>query len=342
VTLGTIADLVPLVGENRIIAAFGLKALTGSERPGVKALKRVAAITAEVTATDVGFRLAPRINAAGRLDDAVRGVELLLSVDSAAADTLAAELDAANRERQEIEKETLAEVLHRLHNDAALQGRTTVVMASTEWHPGVIGIVASRIVEQCHRPVILLAVQGDEGRGSGRSIPAFHLYNALAASSAHLLKFGGHQQAAGLTLSMDNFESFYDAFDRYAAENLTQEDLVPQLSLDAELSPTELNSGLVGFLEQLQPFGMGNPEPVFLIRNLQIISCRTIKETHLKLRLRSADAVLDAIGFKMAGRAAENDMVDIACVPERNIWNGRESIQLRLKDIRTAGDTHGT
>ncbi|MBP1729395.1 MAG: recJ, partial [Deltaproteobacteria bacterium] len=131
VTLGTIADLVPLVGENRIIAAFGLQELTGSARPGVKALKRVAAITAEVTATDVGFRLAPRINAAGRLDDALRGVELLLSADSAAADTLAAELDAANRERQEIEKELLAEALHRLHNDAALQGRTTVVMAST-------------------------------------------------------------------------------------------------------------------------------------------------------------------------------------------------------------------
>lgn len=341
-TLGTIADLVPLVGENRIIAAFGLKELTVSGRTGIQALKRMASITAEVTATDVGFRLAPRINAAGRLDDANRGVELLLSVDSSAADIIAAELDAANRERQEIEKEILAEALQRLHNDAALQGRTTVIMASPNWHPGVIGIVASRVVENCHRPVILLAVEGDKGRGSGRSIPAFHLFNALAASATHLLKFGGHQQAAGLTLSMENFESFYDAFDRYATSHLREEDLIPELLLDAELTPEDLNSGLLDFLELLKPFGMGNPEPVFLVRNLQVVNCRTVKETHLKLRLRRKDVILEAIGFKMAGRAADNDLVDIACVPERNIWKNRETIQLRLKDIRSAGDTGGT
>ncbi len=342
VTLGTIADLVPLTGENRIIAAFGLKELTGSGRIGIQALKRVAAVSAAVTTSDVSFRLAPRINAAGRLDDARRGVELLLTKDRSAADILAAELDSANKERQEIEKEILAEALQRLNNDASLRGRTTVVMASENWHPGVIGIVASRVVEQCHRPVILLAVQDNEGRGSGRSIPAFHLYNALAASAAKLIKFGGHQQAAGLTMAMENFEQFYDLFDRYAVENLRQEDLLPELLLDAELAPAELNRELLGFLELLKPFGMGNPEPVFLIRNLQVSSCRIIKETHLKLRLQAGEITLDAIGFKMAGRAEENDTVDIACVPELNIWNGRENIQLRLKDIRQSGGSSGT
>jgi single-stranded-DNA-specific exonuclease len=341
VTLGTIADLVPLVGENRIMVAHGLLELGGSERIGVKALKQVAALPAEVTAADVGFRLAPRINAAGRLDDATRGVELLLAVDRTVAASLAAELDAANQERQEIEKEIFSAALKRLEADGLLQKRTAVVMSSPEWHPGVIGIVASRIVERCHRPVILLAEQGDEGRGSGRSIPAFHLYNGLAASAAHLLKFGGHQQAAGLTLSMDAFDRFYDTFDCYAAANLREEDLIPELLLDGELSPRDMNNRLLDFLEQLKPFGMGNPEPVFLIRQLQIISCRVIKESHLKLRLRGENIVLDAIGFKMAGRAAENDIVDIACVPERNRWNGRETIQLRLKDIRTAGGAGG-
>jgi single-stranded-DNA-specific exonuclease len=342
VTLGTIADLVPLVGENRIMAAFGLKELSGSARTGITALKRIAAISDAVTVADVGFRMAPRINAAGRLDDAIRGVELLLSSDPLMADVIAAELDAANRERQEIEKEILADALLRMQNDASLQGRTAVVMASAQWHPGVIGIVASRVVEQCHRPVILLAIQGEEARGSGRSIPAFHLYNALAATATHLLKFGGHQQAAGLTLSMKKFADFYDAFDRHAAETLRPDDLLPELQLDAELTAEELNSRLLDFIDMLRPFGMGNPEPVFLIRNLQVASCRTIKDTHLKLRLRSADIVVEAIGFKMAGRAAENDTVDIACVPERNVWNGRESLQLRIKDIRKAGGAGGT
>jgi single-stranded-DNA-specific exonuclease len=198
------------------------------------------------------------------------------------------------------------------------------------------------VVEQCHRPVILLAIQGEEARGSGRSIPAFHLYNALAATATHLLKFGGHQQAAGLTLSMKKFADFYDAFDRHAAETLRPDDLLPELQLDAELTAEELNSRLLDFIDMLRPFGMGNPEPVFLIRNLQVASCRTIKDTHLKLRLRSADIVVEAIGFKMAGRAAENDTVDIACVPERNVWNGRESLQLRIKDIRKAGGAGGT
>jgi len=342
VTLGTIADLVPLVGENRILAAFGLQELSNTSRPGIQALKRVAAVTATVTAADVGFRLAPRINAAGRLDDAKRGVELLLSTDREHADCLAAELDAANRERQEVEKEILADALHRLQHDAALQGRTAVVLAAAEWHPGVIGIVASRLVEYCHRPVILLAVQGDEGRGSGRSIPAFHLFDALAAAGEHLLKFGGHQQAAGLTIAMDHFASFYDAFDSYAAANLSEEDLIPQLLLDATLSAAELDGQLLDFLELMKPFGMGNPEPVFVMKNLQIIECRLLKESHLKLKLRNGSHIVEAIGFRMAGRAAAGDTVDIACVPERNIWKGRESIQLRLKDIRQSGGADGT
>jgi len=185
--LGTIADLVPLQGENRIIAVAGLRQLAISARPGIIALKKVSLVEKVVSAGDVGFRLAPRLNAAGRLDDAKRGVELLLSNDPEIVDALAGELDAANRERQEIEKEILADALKKLENDPSMAGRKSIVMASDKWHPGVIGIVASRLVELYYRPTILIALQDGRGRGSGRSIGSFHLYDALFSSSKHLV-----------------------------------------------------------------------------------------------------------------------------------------------------------
>ncbi len=341
VTLGTIADLVPLVGENRVIALFGLKELAKSGRAGLEALKRVSAVTGEISVVDVGFRLAPRLNAAGRLDDAKRGVELLLTADIQLADSLAGELDAANSERQEIEREILAEALERLESDATLNGRTAVVMASENWHPGVIGIVAARVVERCHRPTILIALNNGEGKGSGRSIPAFHLFNALSASAAHLLKFGGHQQAAGVAIQQEKLLSFYDTFDAYAAANLTPEDLVPQLAIDAELVPADVDRLLITMLASLKPHGMGNPEPLFLLKRVPVVSARLIKDAHLKLGLQINGGVIDAIGFKMAGKLPVSELVDIVFTPEINVWKNRESIQLKLKDIRSSGGLDG-
>lgn len=341
VTLGTIADLVPLAGENRVIAAFGLKELAKSGRTGVEALKRVSAVKGAVSVVDVGFRLAPRLNAAGRLDDAKRGVELLLTSDAQLAEALAGELDAANSERQEIEREILADALERLQSDKTLQGRTAVVMASENWHPGVIGIVASRVVERCHRPTILIALNNGEGKGSGRSIPAFHLFNALAASAKHLLKFGGHQQAAGIAISTGNLLPFYDSFDAYAAENLKPEDLFPVLAVDAVVSPADINDRLISIMETLKPHGMGNPEPLFLLERVKVVSSRIIKEAHLKLGLLVNGSSIDAIGFKMAGKLPEGELVDIVFTPEINVWKNRESIQLKLKDIRSSGGLDG-
>jgi len=338
--LGTIADLVPLKGENRIIAAFGLKELTSSSRSGIRALKKVAAVTDPVGCGDVGFRLAPRLNAAGRLDDAKRGVELLLTADGEEAALIAAELDAANRERQEIEREILADALEKAQGDA-MAGRSTIVMASDKWHPGVIGIVASRVVEAFHRPVILIALQDGVGKGSGRSIPSLHLYDAIAACREHLVKFGGHKQAAGLTVDESTLEAFVQRFDEVVAGTLTEEDFTPQLQIDAELSPGEITPQLVGMLAPMRPFGMGNPEPLFMLRGARVLQSRVLKESHLKLSLEAGGRVFDAIGFGMASRGVDGGTVDIAFVPEINAWNGRESLQLRLKEIRKSGADDG-
>lgn len=334
VALGTIADLVPLTGENRAIVHFGLKELEMSARAGISALKKVADVKAGVSTVDVGFRLAPRLNAAGRLDDAKRGVELLLTADSELAAALADELDAANKERQEIEKEILADALDRLKNDENLKGRTAVVLASEKWHPGVIGIVASRVVERCHRPAILIALLEGEGKGSGRSIPAFHLYNALAASAAYLLKFGGHKQAAGLSILEKNLPAFYDAFDAYAAKNLTAEDLVPEYAVDAEISPADLGDQLLAITNSLKPYGMGNAEPLFLLRRVKVVSCRVINDSHLKMALDINSRTVDSIGFKMSAKAPAAGFIDILFTPEQNVWKGKKTLQLRLKDIR--------
>lgn len=341
VALGTIADLVPLVGENRIIAYYGLKELAKSNRSGLTALKKVAAVKGEVSTVDVGFRLAPRLNAAGRLDDAKRGVELLLTADPQLAATLAEELDAANRERQEIEKEILGDALHRLNHDEGLKGRTAVVLASENWHPGVIGIVASRVVERCHRPTLLISLQDGEGKGSGRSIPAFHLYNALAASAEQLVKFGGHRQAAGISILEENLAAFYDLFDGYAAENLSAEDLTPEYQVDAEITPAALGEGLLAIANSLKPFGMGNPEPLFLLSGVKIVSQRLVKDAHLKMTLQVNGRSVAAIGFKLAGKLPDAEFIDILFTPELNVWQGRENIQLRLRDIRISGGFNG-
>jgi len=338
--LGTIADLVPLRGDNRIIASFGLKELTVGGRTGIRALKKAALVTDPVGSGDVGFRLAPRLNAAGRLDDAKRGVELLLTSDREEAAVIAAELDAANRERQVIEKEILAEALS-MAQSPEMAGRTSIVMASDSWHPGVIGIVASRVVEAFHRPVILIALQDGIGKGSGRSIPSLHLYDAIAACAEHLLKFGGHKQAAGLTVDEETLAAFIDRFDAYVAGQLTEDDLTPVLLIDAELAPEEITSGLVELTASLRPFGMGNPEPLFMLRGARVLQSRVLKEAHLKLRLEADGRVFDAIGFGMAAKTVDSGVVDIAFVPELNVWNGRESLQLRLKDIRSSGGVHG-
>jgi single-stranded-DNA-specific exonuclease len=338
VALGTIADIVPLLDENRIFVKYGLAELTQSARVGVQALKSVAGVSGQVSCGAVGFRLAPRLNAAGRLEDAALGVELLLCDDRGKAAEIAARLDASNSERQGLEQEILRDALAKVKGSARFKHRKSIVLASSEWHPGVIGIVASRIVDLFHRPTILIALQNGSGRGSGRSIPSFHLHDALHACSEHLLKFGGHKYAAGLSVDEATLEAFVERFDEVAQGLLGDSDLTPELVIDGELGAEELTLELAEIIEQLSPFGMGNPEPVFMLRRAAVVDRQVVKEHHLKLRLFAGGRVLEAIGFNMAQGKALPTTLDVAFSLEANRWNGRQRLQLKLRDFREAAD----
>jgi single-stranded-DNA-specific exonuclease len=333
VALGTVADVVPLVGANRILVRWGLEALAKGRRCGIRALKRVAGIAegAEVSAGQVGFRLAPRINAAGRLDDAGRGVRLLLEDDPARADALAQELDRENQARQEIERTILEEAIR----DAATRvdaGARGLVLAHDGWHAGVVGIVASRIVERFHRPAVLVALGETEGKGSGRSIEGFHLHEALEACAGHLARFGGHRHAAGVTIERERVAAFREAFEAHAAARLREEDLVPRCRIEGWIEARDVDERAALDLAKLGPFGAGHPEPVFALRGAAE-RARTVGAggAHLKLALGR----LDAIGFGMGDRlGACAGPVEAAFTVGLDEWDGRRRVQLKLRDVR--------
>lgn len=340
VALATVADMMPLTGANRILVKHGLVVLSRAERPGIRALKEVSGLApnAEVSAGTVGFRLAPRINAAGRLDDASVGFRLLCSESASEARSLAEALDVANGERREIEEQILHGAL--LQVERRGPGAKGLVLASDGWHPGVIGIVASRVVERFHRPTVMVAFTDEVGRGSARSIEGFHLFNALRECSEHLAKFGGHQHAAGLSVERKRLPAFCNAFEQAAARQLSDEDLVPRCRVDACISISELDENAVRGVEVLGPFGNGNPEPVFATRQLRcrprVLAGRKREGAHLKLTFETAPQ-LSAIGFGMGNRVElAQSAVDLAYQLRLEEWMGTPRISLRLRDIRVA------
>jgi len=336
VALGTVADVVPLVEVNRLLVRFGLAEIGKARRPGVRALLRVAGVaTGEVTASQVGFRLAPRINAAGRLDDAGRGVRLLSTNDPGVADALAEELDRENRARQDIERQMLEEALA----DAAARvagGARGLVLSRPGWHPGVVGIVASRVVERFHRPAVLVGVADGVGKGSGRSIEGFHLHDALSACSAHLLRFGGHRHAAGVTIAPEAIPAFREAFERHAASVLRDEDLVPRTRIEGWIDGAMLDERAATDLEKLAPFGAGNPEPVFGLR-VRPSRARQVGAAgvHLKLVLADRDAIAFQLGDRIGLCAGP---VEAAVSIGFDDWDGTRRLQLRVRDLRAAGE----
>lgn len=333
VALGTVADVVPLLGANRVLVSYGLRQLSSGGRIGIEALKEVAGVSGEVGCGQVGFRLAPRINAAGRLEDAALGLELLLTTDRRRAKAIAEELDGANTERQAIERATFEEARAMLEQGACL-GRTSIVLGSDQWHPGVIGIVASRMVELFHRPAILFAFEGGTGRGSGRSIARFHLLDAIKSCAEHLIRFGGHSHAAGLSISQEELEAFALKFEEAAATALDADALIPTIAYDLELLPGEIGPELVSDLERMKPFGMGNPEPLFLLRGAEVEDVRTLRGGHLKLKISCCGKTFDGIGFGLADKGLPGGRVDLLFSPGMNLWNGRSSLQLTVKDLR--------
>jgi single-stranded-DNA-specific exonuclease len=340
VAMATVADVVPLTGANRILVHHGLQELSAGRRHGVRALKEVAGLEADspVTAGQVGYRLGPRINAAGRLHDASLGLQLLCSESLDAARSLAQVLDRANAERQGIESGILTEALAQAEERA--EHARGFVLYADGWHPGVIGIVASRVVERFHRPTVMVGVKDGVGKGSARSIEGFHLYDALSGCADLLARFGGHKHAAGLTIEAKHLPALRESFERIARQRLTPEDLIPRCKVDAVVGVKELDERAVEALQKLGPFGQGNPEPVLVLRH-QVARPRVLPHKsggagHLKLALVDAPSV-DAIGFGMADRLALTEgPVDLAFQASFDTFRGQRRLSLKLKDLRIA------
>jgi single-stranded-DNA-specific exonuclease len=338
VALATIADVAPLRGENRIFVRYGLKLLNEASRPGIRAMIRAAGLEGKaLTSGRVGFVLAPRLNAAGRLGSALRGVDLLLAPSDAEANPIARELEELNARRQEIDRATLDRA-RELVEQMDLGSTFGIVLAEQGWHAGVIGIVASRIVEEFGRPTVLIALDGEEGKGSGRSISAFDLHGGLAECRDLLLRFGGHRSAAGVTIAADRVADFATRFNDVAASHLTEDDLVPELRVDLELPLEQANSELETLLRHLEPCGIGNPSPLLVSRNVVIgAPPRTVGKDGLKLLLHSEGRELVALGWGMASRGKELDVgttIDVAYRLERDEFRGESKLQARLADFR--------
>ena len=344
VAIATIADLAPLMGENRALVRWGLKILPQTPNAGLRALLRVTKLAdkGEITAAQVGYVLAPRINAVGRMGEALRGVRLLLTDDEREAAAIAATLEEENRWRQTVDGDTLRAALSMLETQFDPDRDRGVVLAADGWHPGVIGIVASRVVERIHRPTVMIALDGaSDGKGSARSIPGFHLYDAMRDCSEHLTRFGGHRMAAGCSIRPDRVELFRAAFDERARAVLEDHHLVPEVRVDLEVELRHADEELARLIRHAGPFGMGNATPVFAARRVGIVGApKVVGQGHLKMTLVSSGHTLDAIGFGMASRLQEpgftDGPLDVAFKLEENTWNGRTRAQAKLVDVRPA------
>ncbi len=346
VTLGTVADVVPIVGENRIFVRHGLELLSQkSTRPGVSELKKITGLDgSRVGTSQVGFALAPRINAVGRMGSSDKGLRLLITDNRDEARYLARELDQENKYRQSIEKEIISESYQMIEDEGLNEKYKGLVLYSENWHQGVIGIVASRVVEKFHKPTIIITAENGVGKGSARSIPAFHLYEGLKKVESLLITFGGHKYAAGLKVQMNNISELREKFNEAVDTLLSENDYIPELVIDAFLEPDDVSKELLDWLDRMQPFGAGNREPIFCMRNLrkaQPFSYVGKEKTHLKIYLEKNGRVFDCIGYNMKdfeGMLSSSDSFDIVFTPVLNGWYGGKYIQLNLKDIRPADE----
>ena len=337
VALATIADVAPLTGENRILVRYGLRMLSQTENVGLRAMIRAAGLdTKQITAGRVGFILAPRLNAAGRMRSAMLGVELLLCEDVHRANEMARELEELNELRQAEDQKVLADARDMVA-ELDLDSTFGIVLAKEGWHPGVIGIVASRLVEEFGRPAVLIALDGESGKGSGRSISKLHLRDALEECSDLLVRFGGHRMAAGVTIERERVADFARRFNEVAAAHLTPDDLIPDVFIDLEVAIECANDDLEKMLRHFEPFGVGNPTPVLVARGVRLAGePRTVGANGLKLRLSTGAGELEAIGWGMAQRFDEFKgvpLVDIAFRLERDEFRGTSRLQARIADL---------
>lgn len=338
VSLGTIADVVPLTGENRIIVKEGLSRLEATKRPGLRALIESAGIrNRRFTSTFVSFILGPRINASGRMDTAETSLRLLMSDNQEEADELAGIIEAHNRARQKVESKIMEEAQDLINKEINFKEHRVIVIAKEDWHQGVLGIVASKLADRFYRPAIVISLNENLCKGSGRSIKNFHLFSALSECSEFLNAFGGHAHAAGLVITKDNIEDFKRKINRLAHERLSLDDLLPGLDIDMELELSDLNERAVSELEALEPFGTGNPEPLFYTRGLKLRGePQTLNRETLKFWTSDGNLTFQAIGFGMSGfkeSLLASGEFDLVYSPRIDNWQDESSVLLEVKDI---------
>ena len=335
VCIGTISDIVPLIDENRVIAKLGLKLIEQTKSPGVRALLNASGYS-EVNSNTVSFGMAPRINACGRMGHERDALDLFLTENIVEANRITEKLNEYNKQRQNIEKRIFEEAISKIEADN-IDEKNAIVVGAEDWHHGVIGIVSSKITELYFRPSILICFEGEDGKGSGRSVPGFDLHAALCTASEHLEKYGGHEMAVGLSLKKEKFEKFKEFFEEIAKLAHTEE-LVPVIKIDKEINLKDITIENVKNLKLLEPFGESNKTPIFIYRNLKIDSIRALSEgKHLKLTLKDKNTIINAIGFNMGKYSEEyliGDKIDVIGLLEINSFNGVENVQINMKDLR--------
>lgn len=334
VCVGTISDIVPLVNENRVIAKLGLKLVEVTRNIGLKTLLNQIGYR-EIDSSAISFGVAPRINACGRMGHEKEALKLFLTENAVEAQSISKKLNEYNRERQETEKKIFEEVLEKIEKSE--KNKPCIVLANEKWHHGVIGIVSSKVTEMYYKPSILICYEGEEGKGSGRSVPGFDLYDALTNCNEYVDKFGGHAMAIGITVNKNNFSKFKQSFEDYV-QNADIKELTPVIQIDEEITIKDMQVSIAKELSLLEPFGEANKMPIFMYKNLKIDSIRALSEgKHLKLTLKDDNLIIDAIGFNMGQRIADfllGDKVDIVGNLEINVFNNKENVQINLKDLR--------
>lgn len=339
VVVSIASDIVPITGENRVLAYYGLTTLRESARPGLKALIKLAGIQQKITVTSIVFGIAPKINAAGRIAHAKTAVALLLADSEDEADSYADALNLNNEKRRDFDANITEEAIAMIEQNERLKLAKTTVLFKNDWHKGVIGIVASRCIERYHRPTIILTMSNNMATGSARSVPGFDVYNAIESCSDLLEQFGGHMYAAGLTMDIAKLEAFQKKFEEVVSESIPDELLVPLIEIDAPIQFDQINNKFLNILKQMAPFGPQNLHPVFFAENVSVASSlRFIKDKHLKFIAQQEDNSnkLEAIGFNMAehARIRDGEKFRMAFSIEENNYRGYQSIQLNIKDIK--------
>lgn len=338
-SIGTVADIVPLVSENRIIVYYGLKFIKENKLPNITKLMEISGIKPDdITSTTLSFAVAPRINAAGRMASAKYAFDFFVSEDDDKVTKLAIYLNNLNIKRQETEKNILNQVKSKINSNKEYNNKEILIVSGENWHEGVIGIVASKITEEYFKPCILISFNKGIGKGSTRSIKGFNIYDALSFSSEYLVKFGGHELAAGLTLTKENYEVFKEKTEDYAKTIFDKNRIKPELYIDCELKPEDMNEEFTEKLKLLEPYGMANPQPVFFLKNMSVVSSASFKEEqHMRLQLKKNSIQIEGIGFGMGSYANslnENDKIHIAGTVGINEFRGFKKFQARIKDIR--------